>query len=350
MEQKQVIGTELLDGQGLGNQLFCYVTTRCIAQKLGADFSILNREILANNIHSQKGMYFMDLDCGQELQKSDFSNIYHEKEDRIFMGNSRHDRKKGCYVSGTDQGMLDLDGNTLLYGNMQAQDYFREYKDEIKKWLAVYPEYDHREYSKENLCIINIRGGEYAGEGCLFLRRKYWMDAMKHMRQERSDMEFVVITDDLVAANRILPEVKAYHFDLAGDYTIIKNARYLILSNSTFAFFPAYTSETAKKIIAPKYWARHNVSDGYWSSEQNIYDEFEYMDRKGKLWTAEECRKELVQYKKKSAKYRRINQPLNKTQLIFSVMKERKIWFCFMAGRVFRSLRKRISGKCKTVK
>ena len=45
MENKPVIATELLKGQGLGNQLFCYITIRCIAYKNGFDFSILNREI-----------------------------------------------------------------------------------------------------------------------------------------------------------------------------------------------------------------------------------------------------------------------------------------------------------------
>ena len=68
----QVIATELLKGQGLGNQLFCYIATRCLALEKGCDFSILNREILANNIHSNKGMYFMDLDCGLDLRKEDF--------------------------------------------------------------------------------------------------------------------------------------------------------------------------------------------------------------------------------------------------------------------------------------
>ena len=64
-----MIGTELLKGQGLGNQLFCYIATRCLALEKGCDFSILNREILANNIHSNKGMYFMDLDCGLDLKR-----------------------------------------------------------------------------------------------------------------------------------------------------------------------------------------------------------------------------------------------------------------------------------------
>ena len=78
----------------------------------------------------------------------------------------------------------------------------------------------------------------------------------------------------------------------------LKNARYLILSNSSFAFFPAFTSETVKTVIAPKYWARHNVSDGYWASGQNIYEGFLYQDKMGKLFDAKQCRREWEAYKK----------------------------------------------------
>lgn len=228
-------------------------------------------------------MYFMELDCGLDLEKEYFKDVYHEREDRIYLGNSQHDIVHGCYITGADERLPALDQTMLLYGNMQDESYFGSYKKEIKEWLRVKSEYDCMEYSRENLCIINIRGGEYTSNPELFLRRRYWLDAMKIMRERCSDMQFMVVTDDLAAAKRILPEVEAHHFDLAGDYTVIKNAHYLILSNSTFAFFPAFTSDTVKFVIAPKYWARHNVSDGYWASEQNIYSDFHFLDRKGKL-------------------------------------------------------------------
>ena len=86
-----MIGTELLKGQGLGNQLFCYVTTRCIAMKQGRDFSILGSETLANNIHSSCGLYFMDLDFGIQADKNKFAGTYYERDDRIYTGSSRHD-------------------------------------------------------------------------------------------------------------------------------------------------------------------------------------------------------------------------------------------------------------------
>ena len=54
------------------------------------------------------------------------------------------------------------------------------------------------------------------------------------------------------------------------------------------------------------------MSDGYWASEQNIYSLFHYMDRKGKLFTAEECRRELAEYKKRSHKYAKKKQKTRK--------------------------------------
>lgn len=350
MADRPIIATELLKGQGLGNQLFCYVTTRSLAYAKGYDFSILNREIFANNTHDglchcNKGIYFMDIDCGRSVPKEAFENIYHEREDRLFIGNSMHDIEHGCYITGADKALLDLNKTTLVYGNLQAWEYFGKYKEEIKQWLAVKPEYDCQEYSRENLCIINVRGGEYAGNPELFLRRKYWLDAMKKMKEIRSDMEFMVVTDDVAAARRVLPEVEPHHFDLAKDYTVIKNASYLILSNSTFAFFPAFTSESVKYIIAPKYWARHNVSDGYWASEQNIYDGFHYMDKKGRLFTAAECREELATYKKTARSYQRLNVPLKGLALEWARLTAKGRVYADLFVRAVRSLNRRLMKK-----
>lgn len=230
MEKKPIIATELLKGQGLGNQLFCYVTTRALAYAKNYDFSILNSQLL-------DCMYFMELDCGLDRTKEQFTETYYEKEDRIYLGNSLHDIEHGCYITGADNRFLTLDQTILLYGNMQDESYFGKYKKEIKTWLKVKPAYDCKDYAKENLCIINIRGGEYTSNPELFLRRKYWLDAIKIMRQIRPDMEFMTITDDLAAAKRILPEIKAYHFDLAGDYTIIKKRKLFNIIQLDFCFF-----------------------------------------------------------------------------------------------------------------
>ena len=340
-----MIGTELLKGQGLGNALFCYISARCVAKRQGVDFAILGKEVLEGIAGKNNGLYFMDLDFGLPVKKEDFSKVYHERDDRLFLGNSRHDCKHGCYVTGTDEQFLNAEDGTLLYGNMQAEEYILPFKEEIKEWLKVKPEYDSYEYTKDNLCIINIRGGEYTGSPELFVNRKYWLHAMKYMKQIRSDMEFMIVTDDVAAANRILPEIPAYHFTLDKDYITIKNAKYLILSNSSFAFFPAFTSETVELIIAPKYWARHNVSDGYWASEQNIYTGWNYMDRKGKVFSSAECKKELEEYKKQSPKYRKVNQKPSPMILKLMKIKSEIGYRISWIERIYRSVLRRIGKK-----
>lgn len=337
-----MIGTELLSGQGLGNQLFCYITTRCIAMDNGLSFSILGSETVANNMHSSCGMYFMDLDYGVPSVKEDYKKIYNEKEDRIYIGNSRHDLTHGCYVTGVDEDMLHPGDGTLLYGNMQDEKYYIRHKDEIRQWLKVKEEYDCMEYSRDNLCILHLRCSDYLDCPELYLRKKYWKDGIRNMKKINPDMEFMIITNDVKEASKILPGIPAYNFDLAKDYSIIKNAKYLLLSNSSFAYFPAFTSTTVKYILAPKYWARHNVSDGYWASEQNIYEGWHYQDRHGKVFSAEECKRELEQYKQTSPLYATLNVRPEGSKLKREELKSRIRYTKHRALRLARGAKRKL--------
>ena len=341
-----MIGTEILNGQGLGNQLFAYVTARAIAKERGCEFGICNPEQLGNNVHSGRGMYFMDIDIGktisQDLKKK--YKVWNDSDDRLFLGTSTADLQNGIYVSGPDDSIHSVEDNTLLYGNLQDESYFGNYREDIKSWLKVKDEYDSYEYTRDDLCIINLRGGEYSGAPELFLRRKYYVDAMRNMRKIRPDMKFMIVTDDEESAAKLLPGIEAYHFDMGKDYVTLKNARYLILSNSSFAIFPSMTSDTVRFIIAPKYWARHNVSDGYWASEQNIYSFLNYQDRKGKLFTADECKEELKIYKSRSKTYKTLGQKKNGAALFMQKVHTRCIRASYWNGRILRSLQRRVWG------
>lgn len=346
-----MIGTEFIDGQGLGNQLFCYVTARAVALENGCEFGTAGQERFAVNIHSDRGMYFMDVDLGHVISEEDKKSfrVYHDAEKRLFIGNSNHDLTHGCYVAGADPAIHSVEDNTLLYGNLQDESYFIKYLPQVKEWLKVKQEYDSYEYSRENLCVINMRGGEYTGSPELLLNRKYWLHGMKEMKKLRPDMEFVIVTDDVATAQKMLPGIEAHHFDLDKDYVTLKNAYYLLLSNSSFACLPAHTSETLRFAIAPKYWARHNVSDGYWASEQNIYSLFHYMDRKGRLFTADACRRELAAYKEQSKKYAAVNQkPAGiKRQLarLHAQYIYKKAYVCKIGRGVMRRVRRGSYGK-----
>ena len=92
------------------------MTTRCIALDKGYQFSVLDPEHFANNMHSDCGLYFMDLDYGEVSRKEDYHKIFQEKEDRLFAGNSRHDLAHGVYVTDADKALFEVEDDTLLYG------------------------------------------------------------------------------------------------------------------------------------------------------------------------------------------------------------------------------------------
>ena len=289
-----MLATEILKGQGIGNQLFCYVTARSIAHTRGLDFGVKDTGWSGDKRYNQSGFYWFDLDWGQEVP--DGLDVYYEKEVRKKLNTCHHDMTVGCDIRGYDQGLMDVPDNTIIFGNMQDEKYFDHNKELVKEWLKVKEEYDTYEYMDDDVCVLNYRGGEYVGFHELYLTREYWLNAMENMTKINPNMKFVTITDDVKASQAMLPEIPAYHFTVDKDYAIIKNSKHVILSNSSFPFFAVYTSDTIENIIAPKYWARHNVSDGYWAMSQNIYSGWTYQDRDGNLSTAEECVKELEKY------------------------------------------------------
>ena len=264
-----MLATEILNGQGIGNQLFCYVTTRSVAYDRGLEFGIKDTGWGGDKRYNQGGFYWFNLDMGSPVQEE--MNVYYEQDKRLKLDTCLHDMTHGCDIRKYDSNLVNVPVNTMIYGNMQDEKYFLHNKELVKEWLKVKSEYDTYDYTDDNVCVLNFRGGEYVGHHELYLTRKYWTDAMNNMTKINPKMEFVSITDDINASQQMLPEIPAYHFSVDKDYAIIKNSKHVILSNSSFPFFAVFTSDTIENIIAPKYWARHNVSDGYWSMAQNMY-------------------------------------------------------------------------------
>ncbi len=285
--------TELYKGQGLGNQLACYIATRVFATDKGYDFGIQYPE-------NFKGLDFLSLDFGKTVIGGKGPQGGPPLELPVGITHYYAERKiihpNGSDIRTYDPQLVFVQDNTKIDGLMQDEQYILHHKDAIREWLKVNPEYDCYEYADENTCVINFRGGEYARHAEFFLRKKYWHDAVMHMRKINKNFRFIVITDDTYTAKKFFPDFDVFHFTIGKDYSIIKNAHYLILSNSSFAWFPAWLSTNVKYCIAPKYWARHNISDGYWSLGYNITSGWHYLDSDGVLSDYDTCLQELQQY------------------------------------------------------
>ncbi len=268
-----------------------------LAHRLGYDFGIGGLRNAGDSRVNKKGFYFMDLDYGKEIPEGLVR--YDEYRHALWT-----DAQLRTDIRLTDKKLLSISDNTIIYGNLQSEEYFGNRLDLVKSWLRVKKEYEHMDTNGKNICVMNFRGGDMVGNAGGFVSRKYWDNAIQRMLEYNPSMEFCIVTDDVETANQMLPEYPAYHVDVAWDYVAIKNARNVICTTSTFSCFPLWTSETLEYCIAPKYWFHHNLSQGWWSLGCSIYSyPTYYMDREGKLFTPEECKVEWEEYKKQSNIY-----------------------------------------------
>lgn len=268
-------------GSGLGNQLHRYIATRCLAIDKGYDFGMENPDLF-------KGKGIFNIDTGMPFESLELKFV----EERINLSN-------GTDIRPYDSKLHEINDNTTIDGEFQDEKYWEHHTEEVREWLKCESKPFNIPFIKpEEICVLNLRGGEYVSVADLFLSKEYWYTAMEHMKQINPNMRFGIVTDDVLKAREWFPNFPIRHDE--GDWSAINQAHYLILSNSSFAILPAYLNQNVKQIIAPKYWARHNISNGYWALAQNMYKGWTYQDRNGELFDYDTCKKELEDYENKN--------------------------------------------------
>lgn len=255
-------------GSGLGNQLHRYIGTRVLALDKGCDFGMIAPELF-------KGKEFMNLDMGV---KNEAIWDIQQGTGKVFTWSGSWNKtsqppmktwnewNKNIY----DPDFNFVEDNTIIDGEFQDERYFISHLPEIREWLKVEPL-----TIPDDVCVINFRGGEYQGVPELFLPQSYWQEAIDTMKKlVPYPLRFEVHTDDPTLAARIFYSLPIYH-DIGLNWRSIRHAKYLILSNSSFAILPSLVNEKAEVIIAPHYWNRYNVKR--WDYPQNYYRQFWYI-------------------------------------------------------------------------
>jgi hypothetical protein len=289
-----MIVNELYNGSGLGNQLWRYTVTRVIALNNDYKFGIMNPQKF-------KAPRIMTLDWGEPVVRGhgpeggpplslpDGIKRYYEEK------SFTHPWFK-CDCRLYDPKLANVLDHTKIDGNMESEKYLEGHKDQVREWLKINDANQITALSHKDICILGFRGGEYVPIKDLFLSKDYWENAMAIMRQRNPDMQFKVITDDPQTAKRMFPTLDVFHFNTEADWVIVRNARNIIMSNSSFAWIPTWINDEVINVIAPKYWGKHNVSDGFWAQGDSLTKEWEYLDRDGSLFTYEECKLEKDDY------------------------------------------------------
>ncbi len=239
------------EGSGLGDQLFRYITLRTTAEKKGYEWGMLRPELF-------KGKDFMYIDYGQAVTPEFLSTADRFLEKEV--------RENGIDIRSYDPEINFIKDNTVIDGCFEDEKYWGHKISEIRQWLSVEPI-----HIPEDVCIIGFRGGEYSLFPDLYLSMNYWTAALKRMRDLGID-KFEIHTDDKKTAEAFAQtlfapyrserfgnwvEYKVIH-DIGLNWRSVRYAKHLIIPNSAFYVLPALLGN-ADEIIAPRYWARHNI-------------------------------------------------------------------------------------------
>ena len=340
-----MIVSEIYNGSGLGNQLWNIVAPRCIAEhrgfRWGVRRDITNSGLGASNLQTVglktfKGCQFLtNIDWGDEVT----GGVTHQEgqepselPDGIeYYGRERVDEyPHGFHELPNEDAMIYDDllyntvpDNTKIDGTFQRLRYINDRRSDIIEWLK--PNITVTDYSSDDFCVIQFRGGEYLITSA-WCPPEYYRMAADRMLEINPNMKFGVITDDPENAKKYIPWAPIIgasssdqidplaHLQGSGfyvykggpigiDYSILNNAVHSILTSSTFAFWPAWTNTKAKTIIAPKYWNDYKRSTGYWRGDDNIVDDWMYIDRSGIMMSGTDCKEEYREYRKRHEFY-----------------------------------------------
>ena len=306
-----MLAASIHEHAGLGNQIWRYVCCRVFAEKLGYKFGVS---------HPGWRGKFLNIDWGEDPkmnveEDSDFqssSGFSYYKEESI------HHASAPGEIGDPDLKFETLEDNTYINGTFQKMSYIEDYRDKICEWLTYDDKYKITDFSDDNICVIQLRGGDYT-TGHSMLPPEYYHQAMHHMRQNNPDVEFVIVTDDPKTAQRMIPNtpiigsataeekdpdqkfISWYEYTggpVSMDYTILNHAKYAIISSSTFAFWPIWTNKKLLNVIAPKYWFDYNRSDGWWRPKDGIVNDpaWLWMDKFGGLFESKTCIKLAKEY------------------------------------------------------
>ena len=336
-----MIVSEIYNGSGLGNQLWNIVAPRCIAEHRGFRWGVRRdttnsgkgkSNIPSVELKTFKGCQFLpNIDFGDDVtggvthqEGQEPSELpdgveYYARERVDEYPTDLHALPNEDAMFYDDLLYNTIPDNTKVDGTFQRLRYINDRKSDIIEWLK--PNLTVTDYSSDDFCVVQFRGGEYLITSA-FGPPEYYALARDRMLEINPNMKFGVITDDPENAKKFIPwapiigssamdtQDPMAHLQGSGfyiykggpiavDYSILHNAVNSIITSSTFAFWPVWTSSKVKNVIAPKYWFDYRTSNGHWRGDDNIIDDWLYIDRSGVMMNGVDCKEEYKEYRKR---------------------------------------------------
>lgn len=272
----QIIQTKFLAGQGLGNQLWVYAVGRALAEKLGRQHVVLGFELF-------KGISFLDIDVGVDPKPASPVEQFNEA--------LYYDPLLKYFSSTYDKRVESLLPRVQINGLFQSEQYFDDCMQNLSSWIRPSKYVQEMATLYSDICVLNLRGGEYKRHKSFILPRSYWDMAVDILRAKFGDVKIMVVTDDPAYSRAFLPEFPVLEGGVAECFAALMGAKALAVSNSSFSYFPIKTRSDTPFVVAPQYWARYGNSKGRWVMPCNVYKDWFYLSANGDLLEYSDCLK-----------------------------------------------------------
>lgn len=277
-----MIRTDLHTGQGLGNQLWVYAACRGIAENLSLPYSI-------GGIENFKGSNFLGIDLGVCDAESTGTRQASLRNYTIFRERLFYDPELKYFASDYDSRVKSLDQYSYLEGLFQSESYFYGRQSKLGDWIRLSEELKENSFQYADTCVINIRGGEYKRHKSLILPLSYWTRAIENIKSATGVDKFLIVTDDRAYARALFPDFRVLEGGIAECYSALYGAKCLIVSNSSFSYFPIKTRFDRPYVIAPYLWSRFSNRFARWASPANLYNDWNWQTEDGSLHSHDEC-------------------------------------------------------------
>ena len=204
--------------QGLGNRLFQYCWARQIAEHKGFYFKVNPILGFAETYNDIPGIKFFEneLITPEATQTFDMEQIYNHL------------------------------GKVIICGYSQRYEYYSNNKQNIKKWLKIEDE-NLYEIPTEDDIVVNVRLGDYVNLGW-DLPIAYYEEMLNSEKYKNA----YIICDEpqnpklnkLVSMGCIIKDNTQYEDKkYIADFIFVKNAKKVIIANSTFSWWAAFLGE-----------------------------------------------------------------------------------------------------------
>ena len=293
MRHTKIISSRMYSGQGLGNQLWIYATTRAFAAEHQIEYRIecswrFKGKKFLSLYPGRRGLY-LPLKYPRRSHIGIFEDRYVEEKWRI-PGFSFDFAPYKEFSSGKRRFRIE--------GNFESEQYLVDIREQLKKELQV----ANPIKIPESLCIISIRGGDYLGNSETLLDKNYYLTAIELMKAQYAKVNFAIVTDDAGYAKEMLPGIPVltgsianYTFPTASDsgkieldFSILQNAKKLIIGNSSFAWWATWTNPNSPFVIAPRFWDAYKSRLQVWAPNSILTKDWFWLSKEGILRSYEE--------------------------------------------------------------